>query len=158
MAAKPASDKILFDEFIEKGRRFCAYRDRSKKETTERLLQLGANQNLIDNILSALEKEGFIDEKRFAKAFARGKFINNHWGKIRIERELRLHQINSEIIEEALKEINQNQYFEVLESIAKKKLLASKALSEYIAKGKTAEYCIRKGFEPDICWKIVNKL
>lgn len=158
MAVKPASEKILFDEYIEKARRFCAYRDRSKKETAERLQQLGANQNLTGKILSTLEKEGFIDEKRFAKAFARGKFMNNHWGKIKIEQELKQHQIDSGLIREALKEINQDEYFEVLKSMAQKKFMSIKSLPEYMAKGKTADYCIRKGFEPDICWQIINKL
>lgn len=158
MDANAASFRMLFDELLEKGRRFCAYRDRSKKETADRLYQHGASPELTAKILAVLEKESFIDEERFARSFARGKFEYNHWGRIRIKQELSFRQIPENIIVEALSGVDEEKYHEVLEGIASKKFNSLKGQSDFTGKGKTAEHCIRKGFEADLVWKVVNKL
>lgn len=158
MDANAASYSLLFDELLEKGRRFCAYRDRSKKETTDRLYQHGASPELTGKIIDLLEKEGFIDEERFARSFARGKFEYNHWGRIRIKQELSFRQIPETLIVEALSGINEDKYQEVLENIASKIFNSLKEQSDYTARGKTAEHCIRKGYEADLVWKVVNKV
>lgn len=158
MDSKAAAERMLYDEFIEKARRFCAYRDRCKKETADRLHQLGASRDITEKILGTLQKEGFVDEQRFAGSYARGKFEHNHWGRTRIRQELAFRQIDDKTISEALQEIDEKKYLEVLSDIAAKKLKSLKEQSDFTAKGKTAEHCIRKGFEPDLVWKLVNKL
>lgn len=149
---------MLFEEFLEKGRRFCAYRDRSTRETALRLQHLGASQDLCSRILLVLEKEGFLNEERFARALARGKFINNHWGRLRILQELHHHQVPAEIIPLALTEIDEETYLQVLKQLAEKKMAGLKGETPFNARGKTARHCIGKGFEPDLVWKTVNEL
>lgn len=149
---------MLFEEFLEKGRRYCAYRDRSKKETALRLHQLGASPGLSVRILEALESEGFLNEERFARALVRGKFRNNRWGRLRILKELSHHQIAQATIQRALSEIDEDEYLEVLEDLARKKFASLKGLPPFNAKGKTAQHCIGKGFEPDLVWKIINEI
>ncbi|MBW6497090.1 MAG: RecX family transcriptional regulator [Bacteroidales bacterium] len=158
MANTTAGERMLYEEFLEKARRFCAYRDRCKKETADRLSQLGANRDLTAKILDTLLQEGFLDEQRFARAYARGKFEHNHWGRTRIKQELAFRQIDENTIAEALFEIDENKYLEVLNDIAAKKLKSLKEPSDFTARGKTAEHCIRKGFEPDLVWRVINKL
>ena len=149
---------MLFEEFLEKGRRFCAYRDRSLRETAERLQQLGASPGLIQRILHALREEGFVDNERFARALVRGKFRNNQWGRIRILQELGHHQIPESVIEQALTEIDEEEYIRVLNTLAQKKFTSLRGETPFNAKGKTAQYCLRKGFESSLVWDIVNKL
>ncbi len=158
MDNKAASERMLFEELLEKARRFCAYRDRCKKETADRLYQLGANRDLTAKIIHTLQKEGFVDEQRFARAYARGKFEHNHWGRTRIKQELAFRQMDENTIAEALFEIDENKYLEVLSEMAAKKLKSLKGQPDFAARGKTAAHCIRKGFEPGLVWKVVNKL
>jgi|LSQX01.1.fsa_nt_gb regulatory protein len=158
MDPKPSASALLFEEFLEKGRRFCAYRDRSTKETAIRLHQYGASPEHSDRILRVLESEGFLNDDRFAKALVRGKFRNNHWGRVRILQELNHHQVRPEIIRNALSEIDENEYLSALKELAGKKMAGIKEQNDFIAKGKTAQHCIGKGFEPDLVWKIVNEL
>jgi len=158
MSGMPSSEKMLFHEFLEKGQRFCAYRDRSKKEVADKLAQLGAASQILDNVLRSLEKEGFIDEERFAKSFARGKFEYNRWGKQRIRQELILKKVPRKMIELALEQIDESQYLQELEKIALRKFQGLKGHDKFTAIGKTAEHCIRRGFEADLAWDIANKL
>lgn len=152
------SEKLLFEELLEKAKGFCAYRDRCKIEVSEKLACAGAPDSLIEKVIKKLENEGYIDQKRFCEAFARGKFEYNQWGRLRIKQELVLKKITLDLIEPALGLIDQNQYQLILEKIASKKLKSLKGTDEYTARGKTAVYCINKGFEPDLVWKTVNKI
>ncbi len=153
-----ATQNMVYFELLEKGKRFCAYRDRCKAEVAQKLLPLGATGQLLEKVINALIEEGFIDEKRFSEAFARGKFEYNQWGRLRIKQELILKKIPEELIDPALNQIDQNQYQLLLEKIATKKLQSLKGRDEFTARGKTAGFCINKGFEPDLVWKTVNKI
>ncbi len=158
MVNREASERLLFDEWLEKARRFCAYRDRCKKETADRLQQLGASKEVTRKILEILQKENFIDEQRFASAFVRGKFKHNHWGRVRLKQELSVRQISEKSIAEALIEIDEEDYQQALKSLASKKLKSLKGQPDFAARGKTAAYCIGKGYEADLVWKMINEL
>ncbi len=155
--AKPAN-KMLLNGLLVKGRRFCAYRDRTVKEVKQKLYSLGASQSLTCQIITILQNEQFIDEQRFALAFARGKIENNKWGKIKIRHELQVRGLDSKTINQALESIDPERYLCVLQGVAKAKIKTFSSLDEFTAKGKTAEYCSRKGFEMDLIWVALGEV
>ena len=72
------------DKVLKQLQHYCAYQDRSQMEVEQKLKQLRVDPEYTDEIFLELLKDGFINEERFAKSYARGKFRIHHWGKIKI--------------------------------------------------------------------------
>ena len=53
---------------------YCAYQERSQQEVRDKLYQYGLHQNEVEQIISELITEGFINEERFAIQYAGGHF------------------------------------------------------------------------------------
>ena len=71
----------------------------------------------IDLIVGHLIQENFLNEERFARSFARGKFKIKKWGKNRIVNELKHRDISKYNITTALKEIESKEYLMVYEKV-----------------------------------------
>lgn len=67
-----------------KAARFCAYQERSQQEVRDKLYEYGLHYNDVEELLSELIVEGFINEERFARAYVRGKFKMKKWGRHKI--------------------------------------------------------------------------
>src|SRR6516225_4110830 len=78
----------IVSQALSKIYRYCAYQERSHREVKNKLFEYGLYSNQVDEILSQLITEGFLNEERYAKAFAGGKFRMLKWGRIKIQQEL----------------------------------------------------------------------
>lgn len=143
-------------QITEKIKRFCAYRERCIEETKKKIKSLGANAEQSEKIIQLLTNEGYIDERRFAGVFVRGKFNNNHWGRVKIQLELNMRNIPDAVSREALKEIDDEAYAQLLSKLAGNKMRSLMEKSADDVREKTAAYCIGKGFEPDLVWQTIN--
>lgn len=101
---------------------YCAYQERCHKEVTEKLKHMNMIPEAIDQILGHLIQENYLNEERFAKAFARGKFGIKKWGANRIVRELKFRDISAYNIKSALAEIQHEDYLETFDELARKRL------------------------------------
>jgi regulatory protein len=137
--------------------RFCAWRERCSRETEEKLIQLGATGRQIGDILKWLAEENYLNDERFARSFAHGKFANNHWGKHRISAELKARKIDQQTIQSAIDLIEDNHYQDTAMRLAKKKWNEIKNEDPFIKKQKVAAYLVGKGFEMDLVWRILEK-
>ncbi len=144
------------EEFMEKTRRFCSWRERCSKEVEEKLKALGANERQIVAIAGKLKKEGFLDNQRFAHAYARGKFENNRWGKIKIKAELLRRNISNDCIRKALDGIEEERYRQTLQALIKNKIDNLASTKKGQVRQKAAAYCIQKGYEPALVWETLN--
>lgn len=142
----------------QKAAKFCAWRERCSSEVIEKLRQLGATLQQQQQVLQWLQQENYINNKRFAATFARGKFTNNNWGRQRIFLELKSRGIDEADIQKALEEIPENEYLKTLEKLARKKWNETKTDDLYIKKQKTAAFLAGKGYENELLWKMVEKL
>ena len=68
---------------------YCAYQERCHKEVSQKLKDLGVFGIPMDNVISHLIEQNYLNETRFAEQFVRGKFRVKKWGKMRLERELK---------------------------------------------------------------------
>jgi len=112
----------------------------------------------IDEIIFHLIEHNFLNEERFAKSFARGKFNIKHWGKVRIIRELKFRKISEYNIKTALKEISEEDYFAKLDFIASKKLLSITETNIYKKRKKLADYLLYRGWESHLVYEITKAL
>ena len=132
-------------------KQFCAYQDRSHSEAKERLYSFGLNTTEVENIVSELIQEDYLNEERFARAFARGKFRMKKWGKVKIKYELKHRQVSEYCINKGLSEIDEDEYQKTLSKLADEKFrMLRTEKNMYTKKKKALTYLLQKGFERDL--------
>src|SRR6266487_2138747 len=107
-------------EALHKIFRYCAYQERSHREVKTKLFEYGLPSAKVDEIISYLITEGFLNEERYAKAFAGGKFRIMKWGKLKIQRELESSGVSPRNIARGLSEINASDYSKTMLSLVRK--------------------------------------
>ena len=143
-------------EALNKIFRYCAYQERSHREVKTKLFEYGLPSADVEEIMSYLITEGFLNEERYAKAFAGGKFRIMKWGKLKIHRELESSGVSSRNIARGLAEITPSEYAQALLGLVKKKSKQVNDDNIYKKKNKVARFVIGKGYEPELAWEVVN--
>lgn len=129
---------------------FCAYQERCQWDVRRKLFEKGIHGEAQEELIAGLISDGFLNEERFARAFARGKFRLKRWGKSRISRELAMRQISKRCIQLGLSEIDLEEYAETLQREVEKKWLSTKEPNLSIKKYKVIQYLMSRGFEQDL--------
>jgi len=130
---------------------YCAYRERTHQEVRDKLYELGLHKDEVEEVLTELIMEEFVNEERFARSFARGKFNLKRWGKVKIAYELKRRKISSYCIEQAMQEIPPDDYDGVLSHLIEQKK-KSYSGDLFKVKNKIARYLINKGYESELVW------
>ncbi|MEL6812554.1 MAG: regulatory protein RecX [Bacteroidota bacterium] len=139
--------------------RYCAYQERCHKEVKQKLKEMRMIPEAIDLIIHGLLQENYLNETRFAQAFARGKFRTKKWGKNRIVRELKMRDISKYNIALALKEIPESEYLTTLDELALKRLQQlDKEKDLQKKRKKLADYLLYRGWESSMVWEKVKQL
>ncbi|MEO7922879.1 MAG: regulatory protein RecX [Chitinophagaceae bacterium] len=144
------------EQALQKLKHYCAYQERCHQEVREKLFQLGAWKKDHDEIIATLIEENYLNEERFAIAFAGGKFRIKQWGRVKIKYELKQKQVSEYCIKKALKQIDEDEYIKVLTKLAKAKYAALKTEQYLVRKKKTMDYMMGKGFEMELVRQIVE--
>lgn len=145
-------------EAFQKLEYFCAYQERCHQEVVSKLLDLRMTTIEIDEILVYLITNNFLNEERFACAFARGKHRMKHWGKIRIVNELKCRGISKYNIDKALQEISDEEYCQTFDNIANKNWLSITEKNKLKKRQKFCDYLLRRGFESQLVYEKVKEL
>lgn len=146
------------EEAKEKLSTFCAYQERCEWETRRKLYEKGIKDSNADELIQYLIDEKFIDEERFAKSFARGKFNLKKWGRNRISMELKMRHISPENIRKGLSEIDPVAYYDMLQNHVEKQWERIKEPELYKKKFKVIQYLLSKGFEQDLIKEAIEEL
>ena len=144
-------------EATERIQSFCAIQDRCQWEVEKKMKEWEISDEIIENILTDLILEKFVDEQRFAESFCRGKFRIKRWGKVKIKNELKIKKISENCINKGLSQINNKEYMQVLKNVYIKKRNSLKDTNQFIRKGKIAKHLQHKGFESNLIWELINK-
>jgi regulatory protein len=136
---------------------FCAYQERSHQEVRQKLFDLGLYASDVDELLSQMISEGFLNEERFAKAFAGGKFRMKRWGRLKIVHELEAKGLTKNCIKAGLKEIDDEDYLQALAEVLEKRATQVDEPDAFVRRDKIARHAIQRGFEPELVWKLVKE-
>lgn len=145
-------------EATKKLERYCAYQERCHYEVVEKLKGMRMIPEAIDHIVAHLIQENYLNEERFAKSFARGKFNIKKWGRKRIVRELQQREISTFNIKSALSEINEEDYLATLDELAKKRLDQIKETNLQKRKKKLSDYLFYRGWESHLVYEKLHEL
>ncbi|MCK5638609.1 MAG: RecX family transcriptional regulator [Flavobacteriaceae bacterium] len=137
---------------------YCAYQDRCHTEVERKLYEMNMIPLAQEVIILHLIEHDFLNEERFSKSFARGKFRIKQWGKQRLIRELKQRNISEYNIEIALKEINQEEYLNVLSELAQKKWDSILEKNQFKKRKKIIDFLFRKGFESNLIYTEIDQI
>ncbi len=146
------------DEAQKRLEHYCAYQERCHKEVSQKLYDMKMIPEARDQIIVHLLKHNFLNEERFAKAFVRGKFRIKKWGKQRLQLELKRKDINNTIITIALKEIDNEDYFNTFDALAEKKLETIRESNLQKRRKKLADYLLYRGWESQMVYDKIREL
>jgi regulatory protein len=123
------------------------------------LYGFGLYKNDVEELLSVLIEENYLNEERYAIAFAGGKFRMKQWGRVKIKYELQQKRVSTYCIKKALAEIDEEDYEKCLKKLAEAKLATLKSEKNiFVKKSKLQSYLTQKGFEYTLIGAIVNKI
>jgi regulatory protein len=153
----PKKQKITDEKLaLEKAGHYCAYQERSQQEVRDKLYEWGLWPEAVENIIVRLIGDGFLNEERFAKAYATGKFRQKAWGKIKIKQGLKLKRVPDVLIKKALNGINYDDYLETLRIIVEKKSTLLNENNAYKRRYKLQQYALGRGFENDLITEVLK--
>ncbi len=112
---------MIISVFTKKIHQWCALQERSCNEVAIKLKAMGVEEDEIPYLLNELKEDGFVDEIRFARQYAGGKFRQKEWGKEKIRMGLSMHGIDDKLISMVLdEEIAQSDYLRIITKLIEK--------------------------------------
>lgn len=149
--------KLSKEQALVQIKQFCVYRERCHSEVKDKLYSLGLYKKDVELLMAQLVEENYLNEERFAKQYAGGKFRMNKWGRVKIKYALKQKYVSDYCIKKALKEITEIDYYKTLTKLAEQKLKTLKNEKNiFTRKKKLQDYLLQKGYESELVRNVNN--
>ena len=153
----PKAKKSSNSEIYLRASSFCAYQERTQQEVRDKLYGEGVNKDVIEDTIVRLIEENFLNEERFAKAYAGGKFRMKKWGRLKIKNNLKRRGLSDYCIRKGMQEIEEKDYEATLKDLMEKKSAEIKERNMLLKKNKLSRYLIGKGYETELVWEKIKE-
>jgi regulatory protein len=152
--------KLTKEQVFQKLKYYCGYQERCHSEAKEKAYSFKLRKTEVEELLSMLIEEGYLNEERFAILFAGGKFRIKQWGRNKIKYELKQKKISDYCIRKALNNIDEKEYLSVMEKLAKKKWdsVIGQGTNQFIKMAKTRDFLLQRGYESEMVNRIITGL
>ncbi len=148
--------QISEQEALNKAAAYCTLCERCASEVAAKLSTWGMDSAQREHIIEYLTEEKFIDEERYCHAFVNDKLRFNRWGRMKIAAALREKCLPPTLVNEALEQIDEEEYTEILQTLIDTKRKEIKAPDEYTAVQKLLRFVAGRGFEPALALKLIK--
>ena len=157
MASEPkyTENELLL---ISKAEQYCATGEQCRSAVRDKLYAWGANREQAERVVNHLVANDFINEARYCRIYCESKLHLQKWGRIKMAYQLRLKRIENNVIEEALKNLDAEQYAEALQQLAETKMKSLTESDPHKREAKLMSYLASHGFEPEQIHNVVNNL
>lgn len=136
--------------------KLCSMKEVCEHDALEKLHKWEIFFDQAEEIVAWLIKEKFISNNRFARFYARDKYRFNKWGRIKIRYALKMKEISHNDIEDAMTEINEKEYRDILKHVVKAKLKSTKEEDPYKLKIKVHNHAQSKGYESNLIFMAIE--
>lgn len=144
-------------DILRRAASFCAYQERTQREVRERLNEWDVYGDEAEEIIAWLIEQNYLNEERFAKTFAGSKFRVKRWGKHKIKQHLKQRGITGYNLDQAMKEIESDDYRQTLVDLLDKKKRSLQGENPLVMKQKLVRFAIGKGYESDLIWAVLGE-
>ncbi len=144
--------QLTGEQAFQKIKQYCTYQERCHLEVKEKLYTYGLFKQQVEELLSRLIEDDYLNEERFAIQFAGGRFRMKQWGRVKIKYALKQKQVSEYCIKKALTQIDEEAYQKTLQQLANKKWkdISEKEPEKFTRMSKTTDYLLQKGFEAEL--------
>lgn len=153
---KPIKKTLDKKTALAKAEHYCAYQERSQQEVRDKFYDYGLRSDEVEELISELIQNNFLNEERFARAYALGKFRMKQWGRIKIRMGLKAKKVSDKLIVKALKEIDDEDYLHTLRAILTKKAAQIQERDSFKRKNKLIQYALLRGYENDLIFDVLK--
>ncbi|MFS2190417.1 regulatory protein RecX [Mucilaginibacter sp. Mucisp84] len=154
---QPKSIKITDEKVaLAKAEHFCAYQERAQQEVRDKLYEWGLWPDAVERIISQLIEGNFLNEERFARIYAKSKFNQKVWGRIKIKQGLKLKRVPDVLIKKALLTIDPDDYLTALTHLLQKKEAILNEKNQLKRRYKLQQYAMGRGFEAELISDILK--
>lgn len=151
--------QLTLEQALQKARHYCGYQERCHSEVKEKLYSFGLWKKDVEEALSRLIEENYLNEERFAIQFAGGRFRMKQWGRVKIRYELKQKQVGEYCIKKAIAAIDEEDYDRTLAKLAAEKWENLREEPNlYIRRKKVQDYLLQKGYESGLISEAVKAL
>ena len=150
--------EIVVKEAYTKMAQLCSRSEQCSTDIRKKIIAYEIMDELVDEIISKLKEEKFIDDERYVKAYASDKFRLNKWGKVKIRHYLKAKGLSDDLIEKGLADINYDQYKKVLIATLKEKAKKVKSDNKFEKTGQIIRFAQSRGFEPEIIHRYLSEV
>lgn len=128
----------------------CAQAEHCQYEMLEKMRRWELPEEAQARVMAKLVKERYVDDERYAQAFAKDKIRYNKWGRRKVEQALWQKRIDEEIRNSVLNDVDDEEYLSVLSPLLKQKRKTIKAKNDYELNQKLVRFALGRGFTFDI--------
>ena len=150
--------EIVVKEAYAKMAQLCSRSEQCSTDIRKKMVAYEIMDELVEEIISKLKSEKFIDDERYVKAYISDKFKLNKWGKIKIRHYLKNKGLSDNLIETGLNEIDDEQYKKVLIATMKGKAKKVKSDNQFEKSGQIIRFAQSRGFEPELIHRYLNEV
>ena len=149
-------ESLGFNEILKRLEYFCAYQERCEYDVLEKIKKFGLkNREKTEMLIKRLQKDGFLDQKRFVNSYITGKVSIKKWGVNKIRAGLVQKRIEPVIIARGIMEIDADLYQENLQALFEKKIIALKDYkTDYQQKSKVIRFLSGKGYSSEEIYRL----
>ena len=147
-----------YEEALAKLQRYCAYQERCHSEVRTKLISIKCYGDQLEEVISALIQDDYLNELRFAKTYTSGKYRLKAWGRNKIIQALKKKNISEYCIRKGIESIDELDYMESLERALLKYQYKYDHLDHFTLRGKLFKYGINKGYTHSELNSVLDKL
>lgn len=144
------------NDALRKAASFCAYQERTQQEVRDRLNEWDVYGDEAEAVIAELIAQNYLNEERFAKAFAGGKFRVKGWGRRKIQQHLKQRGITGYNLNQAMNEIAPDDYRQTLTDLLEKKRQSLRDDNPLVIKQKLVRFAISRGYETDLIFSVLG--
>lgn len=138
----------------------CARSEQCEADIKQKLYKMGFPSADVHSIIADLVEDGFIDNARYARSYARDKIRFSAWGRNKIRLGLIAKRISQQDISQGLDAIEESDYLQALDRVAKAK---SKGMILCGQEGrvnriKLFRHILSRGFESELASRAINRI
>ncbi|MEG2278105.1 MAG: regulatory protein RecX [Odoribacter sp.] len=149
---------MIPEKALNRAAALCSKKEYCSQEIQEKLILWEIPDQEIAKIMSFLHEHNFLNDTRYAIAYAADKRMLGSWGKLKISLHLRQKGLPSEIIRQALDDLDQEEYSKTCMELLKQKRKQLNEPDPYQEKGKLIRFAIGRGFEYDLIENCLSRL
>lgn len=148
--------KLSQEIAFQKLQKYCAYQDRCHQEVRTKLISLKIYGSDLEEVISELISDDFLNEERYARSYARGKFRMKKWGRNKIKQQLQARHISAYCIKKGMEEIDEEDYRSTLDEVITKAAEKHADLKPIIRKDKVIKYAYNRGYESSLIFELIR--